>query len=408
MRQVFVGTEGFETFADYVGLTEPDREIRRRTLSSSYMPFRVSGYYADLIRTAAEPDRAALLNVVSAPGGAAPFVGRFDPYGNVRYAQDEAAFLQHKYPRTLLVHLTDACTAHCQFCYKVNEIKHEKSSAAPVEGKIDAALRYLDQHPEVDNILLTGGDPGALKPAVLRNAIERLVRHSHVRILRFATKSIVFDPIAFADPALIALLADLHREAGKQVLVIAQINHPAEITPEVGGALRLLRGADVQVRGQPAVVRGVNADRHTLARLLRVFADHRIVPYYFTIFMPVRGVEQYGIKIDEALREFQAAQADLNGVEKRGILLISHDYGKLEVLGVHGASGARQIWLRWQEVVAAEYLPATFRAAVPHAMGSVLALRYPTNGAYSVDELLSYNNMPAGAETAVPRERGTR
>src|SRR5690606_36938788 len=147
----------------------------------------------------------------------------------------------------------------------------------------------------------------------------------------------------------------IHRQLGKQVTLVAQINHPAELTAEVAATLRSLRGADVQVRGQPAIVRGVNADRRTLARVLNVYLDHGIVPYYFTIFMPVRGVEQYGLKIHEAVAEFQAAQADVSGLEKKAVLLISHDYGKIEVLGLHGG---RELWLRWHEVTAPEALPA--------------------------------------------------
>ena len=391
----YVGQNGFDAFCDYVELDASEKTARRQALEASFMPFRVTAHYARVIRAASAADRRALLNIVLPLVGPPPFTGRFDPYGNLRYSDDANLFLQNKYRQTLLVHMTDYCSAHCQFCYKVSEIRVSHVSAGAEEKKIDAALRFLDTHPEIDNILFTGGDPGSIKTEKLRRYIHRLIDHPSIRVLRFATKSVVFEPSRLADPALLAFFRNIHQRRGKQVSVIAQINHPAEITEDVAQTLHALRRADVLVRGQPAVVRGVNDSADTLARLMRVFNDHRIVSYYFTLFMPVRGVEQYGILIHEGHSAFQLATGRVNGLEKKGVLLISHDYGKVEVVGFRKVDGrSRKIILRWHEVAAPEYLPPALLAALPHQMGDVFELDYPADGAYCFDELLDFNGLP--------------
>jgi lysine 2,3-aminomutase len=395
MSKYFSDPEGFTQFGQYIGLDDSEITRRLKSLAKSYMPFRVSKYYADLIRGADERDRLALLNIVSPPDREGHFTGRFDPYGNINYAQDTKAFLQHKYPPTLLVHMTDYCASNCQFCYKVNEIRVTHASNTALSRKVNMALDYLAEHPEVDNILFTGGDPGALLPALLKECIEPLIHHPSIRVLRFATKSVVFEPHLLADPDLLAFFSEVSTLPGKQITVIAQINHPAEFTKEVGATLRGLRNADVQVRGQPTLIRGVNDDAETLTRLMRSFIDHRISPYYYTIFMPVRGVEQYAIPIHEGLDAFKAAQSRVSGLEKKGVLLVSHDFGKIEVVDIVGQHfGDRTILLRWHEVVPDSLIPDAVKARIPHRAGDAFMLRYPNTSAHSFDELLKYNGMP--------------
>lgn len=392
-KAYYVGEKGFNEFADYVGL--PDAAARRESLSRSYMPFRVTAHYADLIKQAQGKDHDELINIVLPPPAPGQFKGRFDPYGNMRYADDASVFLQNKYPKTLLVHMTDYCSAHCQFCYKVSEIRVSHASAGAEEAKIDAALRFLDANPKVDNILFTGGDPGSIKPEKLARYIRRLIEHPSIRVLRFATKSVVFEPHILANPELLELFADIHRHIGKQVSVIAQINHPAEIDANAAATLSKLRKADVLVRGQPAVIKGVNERPDVLRRLMQAFNDHRIVSYYFTLFMPVRGVEQYGIPIHEGQEAFQLATGQLNGLEKKGLLLISHDFGKVEVIGFRSpASGGRKIVLRWHEVAPPKFLPAEILSRLPHQMGDLFELDYPGEGAYSLDQILCHNALP--------------
>jgi lysine 2,3-aminomutase len=394
--RIFSGTSGFAEFADRVGLTGQERENRSRTLAESFMPFKVTDYYTSLIQAQTEPYRSQLLNIVLPPTGSKPFTGRFDPYGNKTYRQDERAFLQHKYAQTLLLHIDNFCVSNCQFCYKVNEIRHETVKGATVDAKVDMALAYLAEHPEINNVLFTGGDPAAFrKTRELVSLIGRLIESPNIRIVRFATKGLAYDPERFLDAELLQFFEDTNRRANKQVSIIAQMNHPAEISGIAVEAFRRLGEVGVQVRGQPAIVRGVNDSVATLIDLQQRFVDNQILSYYLTVFMPVRGVEQYAIPLDEAFRKVAAAKRALNGLEKKGTLLASHDFGKMEIVGFHPTpEKATKIVLKWHQAAKPEYLPEKLKQSVSTRPEDILLLDYDMGRTYSIDQVFARNGLP--------------
>src|SRR5437773_11415603 len=107
--RILAGLDGFDRFADIVGMRRPEAARRRALVETSFMPFKVTHYYAELIAATAEPHKSSLINIVVPPDGERPFTGRFDPYGNVRVRQDATNFIQHKYEKTLLLHIDDFC-----------------------------------------------------------------------------------------------------------------------------------------------------------------------------------------------------------------------------------------------------------------------------------------------------------
>ncbi len=387
---------GFDGFADRVSLTNGEREERRATLSESHMPFKVTEHYAGVISTQSEPYRTQLLNIVLPPTGIKPFKGRFDPYGNKSYRQDDRAFLQHKYTKTLLLHIDDFCISNCQFCYKVREIRHETPKSATVNEKVDMALEYLSQHPEINNVLFTGGDPASFRRTKdLTNLIGRLIEKDGIRIVRFATKGLAYDPARFLDEDLLSFFKETNAKPGKQVSIISQINHPGEIDETSTEALRKLREAGVQVRGQPAIIRGVNDSVETLIDLQRKFIDNQIISYYMTVFMPVRGVEQYALPLDEAFRNVAESKRHLSGLEKKGVLLTSHDFGKFEISGFYPTpENPRKIVLKWHQAAMEKYLPQSLKDKVPTRPEDILILDYNKGEMFCIDHVFSANGLP--------------
>lgn len=393
--RILAGEDGFSEVARIVGLTGDELVMRRAALLASYMPFACTEHYARLIAAQSEPYRSQLMNVILPPIGTAPYRGRFDPYGNITYASDDHVFLQHKYVNTLLLHFVDVCLANCQFCYKVNEIRSERSSRGQTSLKITAALDYLDRAPEVNNVLFTGGDPATVNASALVSSIERLLAHPNVRIVRFATKAIAFDPIRFLDPELLAMFERVDAMPNKQVVMINQINHPAELGSEARHVLRELRLRGVQMRGQPAVVRGVNESVETLVALQRAFMDCGIVSYYLTTFMPVRGVEQYGLTLEDVYERVSASKRQLNGLEKKGVLLASHDFGKFEIVGFARTNGLPdRIVLKWHQAAMPQYLPARLKALVPTRPEDVMLLGFVPGRMYCIDHVFEHNGLP--------------
>lgn len=393
---VLSGMDGFARFSQIIEMPEEQRVSSADALQQSYMPFKVTEYYAELIASQNEPYRTQMTNIVVPPVGEKTFVGRFDPYGNKTYRQDERAFLQHKYEKTLLLHIDDFCVSNCQFCYKVNEIRHETIKNATIDEKVDMALAYLDKHPEVDNVLFTGGDPASFRRTwELTNLIGRLIEHENIRIVRFATKGLAYDPERFMDGELLNFFKEVNSKDGKQVSVIAQMNHPGEMSPVSRQAIRELQGVGVQIRGQPAIVRGVNDSVETLIDLQRGFLDNKIISYYLTVFMPVRGVEQYGIPLDEAFRKVAESRRHLSGLEKKGVLLASHDFGKFEICGFYPTPEQPEfIVLKWHQAAMSKHLPERLKELVQTRPDDVLVLDYVKGQMYCIDHVFERNGLP--------------
>lgn len=406
----FAGIDGFHKFANVVGLSAQEKVERLEVLQQSYMPFRVTEYYAGLIARQTGLYREQLLNIILPPLGKKPFIGRFDPYGNRTYSQKQDVFLQHKYEKTLLLHIDDYCVANCQFCYKVNEIRIDRT--APMESydhKLQIAKQYLANHPEIDNVLFTGGDPAAFrKTPQLVKLIRELLEMPNVRLIRFATKGLAYDPARFLDPELLDFFAQINEMPGKQIAIISQFNHPAEISEEAQEALRALQQVGIQVRGQPAIIKGVNESVATLVDLQRRFLDNKIVSYYLTIFMPVRGVEQYGLLLHEAFQNVAESKRHLSGLEKKGIILASHDYGKFEICGFLPTPEApRNIILKWHQAAMPDHLPTALKQRIPTRPEDILVLEYEPDGMYAIDHVFAYNGLPyydSDGQFVVPEE----
>jgi KamA family protein len=394
--RILSGLDGFDRFMAIVGVGGDEVSRRRSLVAASLMPFKVTQHYADVIAATPEPDRTQLINIVVPPDTERPFVGRFDPYGNVRVRQDTTNYIQHKYEKTLLLHIDDFCVANCQFCYKVNEIRHERVPALTYDAKLRTSLSYLDAHPEIDNVLFTGGDPASFRTTrELVDLISGLLSHKNIRAVRFATKGLAYDPERFMDPVLLKFFDGTRGNYGKQVSIIAHVNHPAEFSGRTATAIRMLQDVGVQIRAQPAMVRGVNDSVDTLIRLQRAFLDLKLISYYMTVFMPVRGVEQYAIRLHDAFAAFAESKRHLSGLEKKGVLLAAHDFGKLEICGfLPSAESPEYIVLKWHQAAMPQYLPAELRKRIMTRPEDVLVLRYEPLHTYCVDHLFAYNNLP--------------
>jgi KamA family protein len=390
------GEKGFEDFCSIVGIYGVEKEARQKVINESFMPFKVTEYYAGLISSQPEQYKMQMINIVIPPPSEKKFTGRFDPYGNVTYRQKSNHFLQHKYEKTLLLHIDDFCISNCQFCYKVNEIRHEDKERIPYDQKIETALGYLDDHQEIDNVLFSGGDPAAFRSTTdLKKLIGMLIDHKNVRVVRFATKGLAYYPERFLDKELLRFFSEVNSRKGKQISVIAQINHPGEMSDSSIVALNALKNAGVQVRGQPAIIKGVNDTVDTLIDLQRRYMDNQIVSYYLTVFMPVRGVEQYGLPLDEAFRNIAESKRHLSGLEKKGVVLTSHDFGKFEICGFYPTpENPTKIILKWHEAAMPKYLPAELMQMLPSRPEDIIILDYRKGETYCIDHLFKYNGLP--------------
>lgn len=157
-------------------------------------------------------------------------------------------------------------------------------------------FEYIEQNPEIQDVVVSGGDSYYLQPEQLRLIGDRLLSIPHVQRFRFATKGLGVCPMRILDKSdawseAFVALSDQGRRMGKQVAMHTHINHPREITWATTLAAKYLFSRGVTVRNQTVLLRGVNDDVPTMSLLIRKLADLNITPYYVYQSDLIRGVE---------------------------------------------------------------------------------------------------------------------
>lgn len=210
--------------------------------------------------------------------------------------------LTHRYPDRALIQSTHVCTMYCRFC--------TRKRATMVRGGWDAISRndermieYVAAHPEIRDVIVSGGDPLTLPIPKLKFFLDGLSAIEHVDVIRIGTRVPVTLPQRLYDQNLIDLLAG----AGK-VWIQTHFNHPREITPEAARVCNALLRAGMPVNNHSVLLRGVNDDLDTMRRLMRGLLRIKVRPYYLFHCDPVIGAGHFrtsvwkGIEIIEGLR----------------------------------------------------------------------------------------------------------
>ena len=249
---------------------------------------------------------------------------RADPIGDA--AHSPAPGIVHRYPDRVLLTLLHVCPVYCRFCFRREKVgPGEDSVLSP--GKVEAALRYIADHPAIWEVILTGGDPLALSPRRLAGVMRRLGAIDHVRIVRFHTRVPVADPAA-VDADLIAAL----RSSGKTTYVALHCNHPRELTPAARDACRRMVDAGLPMLSQTVLLKGVNDDPETLAVLMRSFVELRIRPYYLHHGDLAPGTSHFQVDLAEGQRIVRALRGQVSGLcQPTYVLDIPGGFGKVPV-----------------------------------------------------------------------------
>jgi lysine 2,3-aminomutase len=193
-----------------------------------------------------------------------------DPIGDEAHSPVEG--IVHRYPDRVLLKLVNACAVYCRFCFRREMVGPGRGGLAP--AALDQALAYIHEHPEIWEVILTGGDPLVLSARRLKEVVRRLAAIDHVKVIRVHTRV----PVAAPERITAALVRALRTE--KASFVVLHANHPHELTQEVRAACARLIDAGIPMLSQSVLLRGVNDDVETLGALLRALVESRIKPYY--------------------------------------------------------------------------------------------------------------------------------
>src|ERR1700719_1746607 len=197
---------------------------------------------------------------------------RADPIGDDAFSPVEG--IVHRYPDRVLLKLVHTCPVYCRFCFRREMVGPHGRGGLTAEQRA-AAYRYIGQHPEIWEVILTGGDPLVLPASRLRAAMRALAAIEHVKIIRIHTRVPAVAPERVTADMVAALQAP-----GKTTYVALHANHPRELTPAARAACARIVDAGIPMLSQSVLLKGVNDDVATLTELMRAFVECRIKPYY--------------------------------------------------------------------------------------------------------------------------------
>jgi KamA family protein len=284
--------------------------------------------------------------------------------------------LQHKYPETLLVfpRQGQTCHSYCGYCFRWAQFVDRPELKQAVPGP-ETMTNYLNGHPEVTDVLLTGGDPLVMRTDLLASYLEPLLEpgREHVETIRIGTKALSFWPYRLlAGPEADSLLRLLERltAAGKHVAMMLHLSHAAELqTDAVREALSRLSSTGAVLRAQAPVVRHVNDDPQTWADLWQAQVRNRVVPYYMFVERDTGARRYYGLPLARAAEIYRGAMQRVSGVGRtaRGPVM-SATPGKVAIDGIVELDRGPAFALRMLQARRPELVGRPFYAAYdPHA-----------------------------------------
>jgi lysine 2,3-aminomutase len=305
-------------------------------------PFQANEYYLGLIdwddpddpiRRLVIPDPSEL-DELEGPGNPADF----DPC-------DEAAHtvvrgLQHKYPDTVLILATGACSAYCRFCFRKRLFVLDSPETVT---DLEPALAYVRHHREITDVLLTGGDPLVLPTETLAGMVERFAAMENVNTIRIGSKTPAYNPFRILNDDGLQKLISRVVAGGTAVYIMTHFDHPRELTGLATQALLLLRDSGALLANQCPLLRGVNDDPAVLRELFQAMTRVGAPQYYLFQNRPTAGNRPYARSLTDGWRIFSKARYGCSGLSRRARFCMSHALGKIEVVGLDG----RHIYCRF-------------------------------------------------------------
>ncbi len=297
--------------------------------------------------------------------------------------------VQHKYQETVLLFPSNGqtCHAYCTFCFRWPQFVGDADLKFATR-EADQLVEYLRQHPEVSDVLITGGDPLVMKTAHLERYIGALLEADlpSLRTIRIGTKSLSYWPYRFTSDADAEELLGLFRrvtERGLHLAIMAHVNHPRELsTDAVKEAIGRILETGAKIRTQSPLMRGINDDPAAWNEMWRAQVQLGLIPYYMFVARDTGAQHYFSVPLVRAWQVFREAYANVSGLARtvRGPSM-STDPGKVRVVGVADVRG--------EKVLTLEFL----QARNPEWVGQPFFARYDASATW-LDEL-----RPAFGET---------
>ncbi len=288
--------ETLEDLKKHVQLTEQEEEGVKESLKTLRMA--ITPYYLSLI----DPNNPNCpVRKQAIPTGAELHQADADLLDPLAEDEDSPVpGLTHRYPDRVLFLITDMCSMYCRHCTR-RRFAGQTDKESPGD-RIQQAIDYIAETPEVRDVLLSGGDALMVSDSMLESIIQRLRAIPHVEIIRIGTRTPVVCPQRVTD-GLVEMLKKYH-----PIWLNTHFNHPNECTPEATEACAKLANVGIPLGNQSVLLRGVNDDTRVMKELVQRLVMMRVRPYYIYQCDLSMGLEHFrtpvskGIEIIEGLR----------------------------------------------------------------------------------------------------------
>jgi len=261
---------------------------------------QITPYYASLIKHKGDP---IYRQVVPDAAELERNTGLSDPLNEEE--DSPVPSVVHRYPDRLLFLVSHSCASYCRFCTRKRKVG-DPSKIHP--RYIEDGLDYIRNHPEIRDVIVSGGDPLMLSDARLEYILKELRAIPHLEILRIGTRVPCFLPQRVT-PRLAAMLKKYH-----PLYVNVHFNHPDEITEEAERALGLLADAGIPLGNQTVLLKGVNDDPAVMRRLMQKLLFVRVRPYYIYQADYVQGTDHLRTTVDKGLEVMDALRGWTSGL----------------------------------------------------------------------------------------------
>ncbi len=260
---------------------------------------------------------------------------------------------QHKYKETILFFPKQGqtCHAYCSFCFRwpqfvgIDELKFAMK-------EVEILIEYIKNHPEITDILFTGGDPLIMKTHVLKQYIEPILEANipHLKTIRIGTKALGFWPYRFLTDNDAQELLDLFKkivDKGYHLAYMAHFNHYKELeTDEVKEAVQKIKETGAVIRTQSPILRHINDNPDVWAKMWKEQVQQGMIPYYMFMARDTGAQHYFGVPIVRAWEIFRDAYKKVSGIARtvRGPSM-SATPGKIRILGITEINGKKYIAL---------------------------------------------------------------
>lgn len=280
--------------------TRFDLDIEEARRVCEVYPMRINPYWLNLMKTPGDPFWSQ----------AVPDLSELDSTEGVEDPLNEEGTspvpgLTHRYPDRVLLLVSDQCSMYCRFCTRKRKVAQKRFTS---RAQVAAGIEYVRTHPEVRDVILSGGDPLMLSDERLDEILSALRAIPHVEILRIGSRSPCTLPQRIT-PELCRMLQGHH-----PLYLNTHFNHPDEITEESEAACALLADAGLPLGNQSVLLRGINDDPETMKRLVQRLVAMRVRPYYLFQADLVRGTDHFRTPVRTGLEILRSLQGFTSGL----------------------------------------------------------------------------------------------